>query len=434
VRDSFLSLVSNGVGRIAGFAGVVVIAAQYGATIETDIFFLILAGILFLTALGQSFFDLWFIPTYLRYKNQSATTQSAFLGSVMGAIASLGTLLSIGSDALVSHAAVMYGNYGSEDAARVLVQLTYEMSPLVVLYWLSGVGIAVLNAEQRFIAAGLMPSISWISTVPLAVYAKHSLGIHALSIGLVIGTSCQIGVLLVLLKRSGIAISLGHHHCAIMMDKFREPASLLLGLAMLSFMPFMDRLLVSYLLPSGNVTALENASRLTQIPWTLAAVGYMNVYHSWWVKKASEGDIQSLSRSFWKLIMVSFVLFIPISVLLYLQALPIAAITFKHGKYSVEALIGTADVFAYYCLGYWAFMLRSTFIRYYSARENIAIIRQIALLDISAHTVSALMLVPILGIGGIGIASSFGYVASLGLAIWHCRPHRAMYTIAHSDD
>jgi putative peptidoglycan lipid II flippase len=420
IRESIFSLVSNGVGRIAGFVGVIVIAAQYGANSETDIFFLILAVVLFITSLGQSFFDLWFIPAYLQQREQSAADLRALLGFVVGAIVCLGILLSIGSDVLVSHAAAMYGNYGTEDTARVFVLLTYEMSPLVVLYWLSGVGIAVLNAEQRFTAAGLMPSVPWISTIPFALYLKDVLGIHALSIGLIAGTSCQAMIVYVLLVRQGLAISFGTWHPATVQS--RNGTSLFMGLSLFSAIPILDRILVSCFLPSGDVTALENATRLIQIPWTLATAGYINVFHTWWAARMSEGKLEYARSSFRKLFTISSIVFIPISFFLFWEGLPIVEFTFGRGRYSNEAIHATAQTFAYYCLGYWAFMLRSTVIRFYSAHQSTGVVLGSAIWDISVHLIAALFLIERVGIGGIGMASSLGYIASLVYAM--SRHHR----------
>ena len=82
-------------------------------------------------------------------------------------------------------------------------------------------------------------------------------------------------------KEKGFQLEWGIHHSYLL--KVLKIASLqTIALFLASIMPVMDRVIVSFLLSEGNVTAIENATRLCQIPWSLATVGYMNVFYSWW--------------------------------------------------------------------------------------------------------------------------------------------------------
>jgi len=183
--------------------------------------------------------------------------------------------------------------------------------------------------------------------------------------------------------------------------------------------PIIDRVVVSIFLREGHVTALENAVRLLQIPWSLATVGYMNVFFSWWSSKSAESDWGYVNASFKKLFILSSIFFIPLSLLLYWEALPIITIVFGYGKYSDTAVMATSEVFGYYCLGYWAFMLRSILIRFYSSQQDIHSIGRAAMIDFLVHLLIIFLLIDKAGIATFGIATTIGYFVSLGYLLFY---------------
>jgi putative peptidoglycan lipid II flippase len=119
------------------------------------------------------------------------------------------------------------------------------------------------------------------------------------------------------------------------------------------------------------------------------------------------------------LFIFSSIVFIPLSFLLYWGALPIIRTVFGYGKYSDAAVIASAEVFGYYCLGYWAFMLRSLLIRFYSSQQDIHSIGRAAVIDFSVHLLAIFLLVERTGIAAFGIATTVGYFVSLGYLLFY---------------
>ncbi len=413
VRDSFVSLCGNAIGRITSLAVPVVIAARYGANIDTDAFYLVLAAALFAYNLLQGTLELSFVPVYSELRSKNNPETKRLVGSVILALVLGGAAIFAVIDVLIWSFAPMVLIHERQAFVRLIVWLTWEMSPLVIVFALVALFAALFNAERWFFAAGVVPALQSLGVVIFIFLLKARWDIHAASAGIFFGALAQV-VFMVLWfkkKRSRIELALDYPY---ILKVLQAAAPLALTLSIFLIIPFVDRIIVTLFLQEGNVTALENATRLSQIPWSLGTVGYITVFLSWWSRKSSEGDVHYVRSTFKRLFAWSCAVFIPASILLFWGAFPLVELIFGHGKYPSGTLTATSEVFAYLALGYWAFMLRSTLIRFYSAQQNPSVITKAAIWDFCAHLLVSLLLVQTVGVATIGIATSVGYLVSLG--------------------
>jgi putative peptidoglycan lipid II flippase len=415
VRDSVISLASNGLGRAGNLTASVVIAAEFGANHQTDIFYLIYGVLVFFLNLFHGTLELSFIPVYADLSRNNVSETNRFLGSIIVNLLVLGAVATFFIDFGVwalSHSLVG----PSEKLIPLAVKLTWEMSPMIVISAISALFVALFNAERWFATAGAMPICQPAGIVICSYFWGSSWGIHALPTGLFAGGVFQVVTMYFLFtarKCKPVFTRYSPHLSKV----FKASGPLLFGLCVFAVMPLIDRAIVSFLLPGGNVTALENATRLTQIPWSLATVGYINVFFSWWSSKGSEGESVFVISSFKKLFGLSVLVFVPVSLLLYWWATPLVMLVFGYVKYSETALVATAEVFSFLSLGYWAFMLRSTLVRYYSAQRNVSLIAKAAIWDFCVHIVVLLLFIERVGVLVVGLATSLGYLASLGCLV-----------------
>jgi putative peptidoglycan lipid II flippase len=431
VHDSIISLIGNGLGRIGGLAASVIIAAIYGADVYTDTFYMVFAVFTFFIILIQGALDLAFIPLYAEVRNKNALDKDTFLSSIalnLLVFTAAGTFI---LDVLVRWLAPAFLSNLGVESVRLISKLTSEMSPALIGITVSSVFISAFNAEKWFFAAGLMPFFPSLGMIVFSFFLKDKWGIHALSTGLSFGAMVQLIAMFLLLGRRNVKLKFVFYHYQLM-NTLKKTATPLFVLLVFSALPIVDRIIIANYLAEGNITAYEYALKLCQIPWSLATIGYINVFFSWWSQKSSEGDLIFLNSSFKKLFYLSCIVYIPLSLILFFSAQFLVKLVFGYGNYSMDAIIATSNVFGYYCLGYWAFMLRHTLIRYYMAQQNSLIIVKTAIWDFIIHLVTVFFLIKKAGISSIGIAASIGYTASLlYLYIYHLRIKRI--TISSAD-
>jgi putative peptidoglycan lipid II flippase len=420
VRDSLISLFSNGIGRLGSLAVPIVIASQYGANVYTDAFYLALSIATFFLNLFQGSLELSFVPIYSDLRSKDRSESNRLVGSVVFGLALLSIAICLVIGVAVWYFAPLLVANQSQAVVQLLTQLTWEMSPSIVLFALVALFTAVFNAERWFFAVGIMPALQSLSIVCVIFLLKSRWEIHAAAAAIFSGTLIQATAMYLFYRRQNADLRLRFHQ-EYLLRVLRAAGPLMLMLCLFSVMPFVDRLVVTIFLLEGNVTVIENATRLSQIPWSLGTVGYVTVFLSWWSRKNAEGDSHFVNSTFRALFLLSCLAFVPASLLLYWGADPVVRLVFGHGKYPTETLTATSSVFAYLGLGYWAFMLRSTLIRFYSAQRYRSVIARAAVWDFCAHVVVSLLLIERMGVASIGIATSTGYVVSLAYLILHHR-------------
>ena len=418
IHGSVRSIVGNGVGRIGSVAVSIIIAYQYGANVHTDTFYLIFAVVTFFLNFFQGTLELAFIPIYSEVSRKNGPEVARFLGSILLNILLVTAGIALFIDILVHYFAPFFLPGKTQDLVPLAIRLTWEMSPLIIGVAVSALFFALFNAERLFMTAGLMPLFPSLGIIIFVFVFKNVWDVQALSFGLLFGTLLQAYVIYLICKKKSFKLEWAIHNPYF--HKILRMASIQ-GFAIILFsaMPVIDRMIVSFFLQEGNVTAVENATRLCQIPWSLATVGYINVFFSWWSHKSGEGDLAYVNASFKKLFIFSCIVFIPVSLLLFWGAGPIARIVFGYGKYSNDAVIATSEVFGYYCLGYWAYMLRSTLIRFYSAQQSTHVIVMAAFLDFCVHFLVVFLFIERMGVATIGIATTIGYSVSVGYIFIH---------------
>ena len=416
VYGSVLSFLGNGIGRIGGIVASIIIAAIYGANIHTDVFYLVFAVINFFFNFFQGTLELAFIPIYSEVSRKNNPEVARFLGSILLSILLVTAGIALFIDILVHYFAPFFLPGKTHDLVPLAIRLTWEMSPLIIGFGISTLFMALFNAERLFMTAGLIQLFPSLGIIIFVFLSKDTWGIHALPFGLLFGTLLQAYMIYLICKKRDFKLewTIYNPYLRKILGMTYKQA---LALILFSTMPVIDRMIASLFLPVGNLTTIENASRLCQIPWAFANWGYINVFFSRWSKKSSEGDFVYVDASFRKLFVLSCVVFIPVSLILFMGSVPIVRTVFGYGEYSDPAVTATSEVFAYFCLGYWAYMLRSTLIRFYSSQQRLYIIVRAAVLDFCVHFLVIFLFIERMGVATIGIATTIGYFVSLGYVL-----------------
>jgi len=314
LHGSVRSIAGNGVGRIGGLFVSIIIAAQYGANVYTDAFYLIFAGVAFFLNFFQGTLELSFIPVYSEIRSTNKPEKERFLGSIFLRILFVTAAIAILADILIWFLAPIFGGDQRRDLSYLTIRLTWEMSPLVIGLGVSALFMALFNAERLFMTAGLLPFFPSLGIMIFILLLRDVWGIHALSFGLLFGGLLQVCVIYWICKKKGFQLK--WTFTSSYLDKILRIGSIqAFALFLSAAMPIIDRVLVSVFLREGHVTALENAVRLLQIPWSLATVGYINVFFSWWSFKSAESDREYVNASFKKLFIFSSIVFITLSLL-----------------------------------------------------------------------------------------------------------------------
>ena len=302
LQTAFLSLL----GRTGGLLIPFLIAYFYGATVQTDAFFLAYSlSIAFMTLFSQMYESamipylavsqgiqsrcLWFIKSTLK--------TSLPLFSVLGFLLAWGlkpVLLRVG---------------WSLEGASLVRQIMFAMQPF---FWF-GLGTAAWHAlfynRNIFWFPAVSPLVRALVVIGCIFGVHRLLGIHALTAGLALGEflrfclACRLGNSLGSLSTDGFKAD---ETDRILLKKFYADAFWQMAALLAIHLMVVADQCFAQTAGDGRLTLLSYADRLIQIPYLLFLSGFLNIFHADWsqaLAKSSSDLFLKLRRDlFWVLL------------------------------------------------------------------------------------------------------------------------------------
>ncbi|MCP4503145.1 MAG: murein biosynthesis integral membrane protein MurJ [Deltaproteobacteria bacterium] len=363
--------------RIAGFVRDQVVIHLFGASRNTDVFWMAFTIPNVMRRLvAEGSLTVAFIPVYTKVKETEGDEEAKrFLAHTMGLIAfgvlGICALGALGAEWLV----LAFASGFRDDPAsfELCVSLTRWLFPYV--YFISFVALAmgVLNAHKRFAAPAAAPILLNVSIVGCALLTKQYFDpqIYVLAAGVLLGGAAQFLLQIPALKSAGLLvrprISLSSPHVKHLL-RLMLPA--LFGLAVYQLNIIVLRQFASYL-PQGHITYYYNADRLIQFAYGVFAVAISAASLPVLSEHFTKGRIQAMIDA-WKFSTktTNFVT-IPAACGLFAIATPIVSLGYLHGKFTFADVQLTAFTTMSFAPGLIALgAVRSTIQLFYAAHDT----------------------------------------------------------------
>jgi len=301
------------------------------------------------------------------------------------------------------------------------VRLTYIVLPTVLLLGFSGILTAVLNGLHRFALAAFAPGLSSIVVIFAVVLARGDQALYWVAAATAFGFLVPCIVLFPVIRSLGIRyrplLSL-KHPALIKMVRLGLPLLLYL---MAAYVPnLIERHLASGI-ATGAVAALSYALRLFSVPSGFLAVPLATVTYPQFAQHAASDSREQLAADFYKLFRIVLFLFVPITVGLCLNAVPITQVLYQHGHFQLRDAWMTSEVLRFYCLGVLPNALAIIFLRCFFAFQDTVTPLVAELIDLAYYITAGTWLAHHLGLAGLAIARAgtfYVVTAVLCLVAW----------------
>lgn len=409
---SFGTLIS----RVAGMFRDVAIAHAFGAGFFSDAFFVAFrVPNLIRRLLGEGPMSSAFIPVFSEYREKKSSREAWKLASnltgLMGGLALVLTVAGIYAAPLIVR--VMAPEWGLDSPKGSLtVDLTRLLFPYLFLVVLYSLAMSILNACRRFFVPAMATSMLNLGMIwgALVMAPFFDPPIFGLAWGALLGGAIQLGVNFPSLRSVGYRWRPGFDFRD---EGVRRIALLMVptvvGLAVNDINQVVDTILAS-LLAEGSVSWLFYASRLTQLPLGLVGIAVGTAILPTLAAQSARGDDEELKKTISFGLRVVLFLTLPAIVGLVVLRLPITALLFQRGEFSLADTEATARAVYAYALGMWAAggirILASAF---YSVKDTrTPFLTATAAMGVNIFLNLALMTV--LGHAGLALASSLSII------------------------
>jgi len=251
------------------------------------------------------------------------------------------------------------------------VQLLRVMLATVVIFAISGLSMAILNAHQKFLAASLAPGMYNIGLIAGAVLLVPTFGVFGLAYGAVIGAALHLIVQLPAqyALRGRFRPTLAIHTPGVS-EVIRLMGPRVLGLGVVQINYWVNAALTSGMV-AGSLTALTFAFALlfTVLGVLGQSVGTA-VFPTLSALNARD-DMDGFRRVLAGAVRGVLFMALPATVGLIVLAKPLVDVIYHHGQWSAQDTDATAWALQFYAVGLSAFALQEVLARaFYALRDT----------------------------------------------------------------
>ncbi|MFP1684084.1 murein biosynthesis integral membrane protein MurJ [Alloalcanivorax sp. C16-1] len=413
--------------RVLGLVRDVVLARLLGASAGTDAFFVAFRIPNFLRRLfAEGAFNQAFVPVLSEYRTRArdegslAATRQLIdrVAGTLGGTLALVTLLGVlGAPLLIWVFAPGFGDDPHKRALAVeMLRLTFPYLFFIALTAFAG---SILNTWNRFAVPAFTPVLLNLSLIGSALYLAPHFAEGRMAVALAWGVLIA-GIVQLLFQLPFLArLSL----MPVPRMAWRDPgvrrilrlmAPALFGVSVSQINLLLDTVLAS-LLQTGSVTWLYYSDRLTELPLGVFAIAIGTVILPSLSGKHAGDDPQAFRRTLdWALRLV-LLIGVPAALALAVIAEPLLATLFRHGEFTANDVLRSAESLRAYSAGLVAFMLIKVLAPGYFARQDTKTPVKIGVIAMVANMVLNLILVWPLQHAGLALATSLSAWLNAGL-------------------
>lgn len=393
-----------------------------GASAEAFVMAYALPGFVINTAAG--IIAPVFTPMLLAARHQDGEAAAdRFAAATLTATVAVGLAMAV-LLALAGPLVMPYFAAGFDPARQALAtELMYLLTPAVALSNVSYLWTALLNAEHRFVAGGIAPSLQPLGAlIGLAVAGSWS-GVHAMAAGLTIGAALQLVLLAVAVRRAGHTIQLVHPRTSARMASLSSQyAALFLGSVLMG----------STLLITQSMATRISAGALAHLNFGTVAVlfavglgartvGQVLLPH--FSSLAASRQWSALEREARRALRLTWLVTVPATLALIAVSGPVVRLLFERGAFTPEDTAAVTSVQRVLALQIPCYIANIVAVRLVSSLQQNRLLLWVAGGDVALTIAVNLLLAPWLGLEGIALSATFVYAFNLSVCWWFAVRH-----------
>lgn len=404
--------------RVVGFVRDRILAGQFGASDELDVYFqafrvpdlfyqLVVVG-----ALSASFIPL-FTKYYAKNREKAWFLTSNLLNVMTVAFGAFAIIAAIFAPAL---APVIAPGFSPEKQMAV-AELTRIMLIAQVFLTVSMVFGSALQGAKHFLLYSLAPIFYNVGIIIGAVFFVPEIGLIGLAWGVVLG-----GFMHFVIQGTGAWI-LGYRYRPVF--KLRHPdvkytlkhmPPRVMGLAV-NQVNFLAMTIIASFLAAGSVTVLQFAYNLNFFPIGVIAVSYAIAAFPTFCEYMNDRKKEEFIRSFSTTIRQMMLFIVPATVLFISLRAQIVRVVLGAGEFGWDETILTANLLGWFAISLFAQSIVFILVRAYFAKSDTLTPFVVGLVSAVINIIAALFFTRLYGVVGLGMAFSVAAVLQMTL-LW----------------
>jgi putative peptidoglycan lipid II flippase len=414
--------------RVTGFCREMLMASLLGAGAVSDAFIIALKlPSVFRRILAEGAMNAAFVPLF---SGTLATEGENKAKSLAEEILAILTLISLGLVILIElflptlMPVFVPGFRATPERMALAIEFSRITFPFIFLISLTALYSGILNSYEKFAAVAsspMMGNIAIILTVYGLLWGTNMETGYAFAFGILACGIVQLLWVIIPLARQGIVLSWIKLRWTPQIKKFFKllaPAAAGSGVIQLSI--FIDTLIAS-LLPTGGVSYIHYADRLSQLPLSVLGTAVGTALLPLLSKQIRAQDFSGARESQNLALEYTLLFTLPATLGLIILAEPLIKLIYEHRAFDSASTLPTARTLMALAAGLPAYILIKIFTTSFFAREDTKTPVMIAVFSVILNIAISLSLLNSLQHVGIALAtavSAWMNAALLGIILW----------------
>lgn len=423
IKASFSITLIGVIVKLIGFIKQIVIANFYGATYQTDDFFLVSGFVGNVAYLICTTLSITFLSMYVESKHdETALERNKFVSSVIvifeGLALIAGGILYVFAPQISRILAVGY----DQASLAPVIEYMHLFSFVIIIQVMITILGTVLNAEKKFLPYQTIGAIQSVVIIVSVICLSNQMGIYALVISFIAAYFFQFLYLLVFARKYIKFVLVRPFKDNRVKKLFRLIAPLLVSYGITEINQVVDKMVSTYL-GEGVVSALSYSQVISSSINQLFVVSVGTVIFSYFTDYAAKGEESKIKESLGQMLIIVSMILLPISIMLTVDAQEIVKVLYERGNFDAAAVGNTALAQIGYAAGLWFLGIRELLVRTHYAYQDTKRPTINSVISVLFNIVLSIVLSRTLGILGITLASSISMVISVVLLSATLREH-----------
>lgn len=405
-------------GKILGFVREAIIAGLYGATAETDAFFLAegMPGMIFPAVCSS--ISTAFTSIYIKKMTESGKLDGdKYASRILTFSVYIGVVLGIIGATTAQFLVPIFAPGFSYEQSVLAIRLTRLTMGGFVLIMLQYMFRAIQNANKSYIMPQMAGGVYNVVIIIITLALGRGKSMDVLTLTVIFGLLIQVLTLMYGCKKRFSYTRKQKFITKEIKEILLLTSPILLGNSVVQLNTIVDKALGSTL-EEGSMSALNYANSLSSIVTSVFVLSLSTVLFPTLTESAANKNVteyrKTLMQSFRGLTMV----LMPISVITFVECKDIVTIVYARGNFDQEAIKATSEVLRFYSLGFAFIGIREVFSRALFALQDTRTPMINSTIGVVCNIICSIALVRRFGITGIAIGTFISSLVSAMLLLW----------------
>ena len=398
------------------------VAASFGTGADLDVFIIAFLVPSFFISVITGALNAAFIPTYIRVRELRGNAEAQDL---LTRVVGLALMMLLAASVIIYTTADSYLPYVAHNFNAEQIVLAKNIM-LIVLPGVafSGINIiwgAVLNANERFAVAAIIPIITPALVLMFLLITAKSIGVMAIACGTVFGMVLESIVLGVVLLRHGFSLRI---RIPRLDEDERQIGKQLLpmisGSLILGSSTIIDQSMAT-MLTSGSVAALNYGNRLIAFPLNIAVTALGTAVVPYFSIMLAQNDFAGIRHTIRRYFILLLSVSIPAAIGIILLSEPIVRLVFQRGAFGAADTAIVSQVLACFALQLPFYITGILVVRLISALLQNKILFYGNIISVILNISLNYIFMQRMGVAGIALSTSLVYLVSfcfLSICCW----------------